>query len=581
MAEERAQRRLAAIVAVDVVGYSRMVQADEAGTIAALRTWRGVALEPLVAEHGGRVVKLMGDGALLEFASAVNAVECAVDLQGRTAESNDRLPVDRALVLRIGVNLGDIVVEGDDIFGDGVNVAARLEAMAEPGGICLSGKVFDEVSGKLDLEFETLGEVALKNMATPIRAYRLAKDGAEYGESLVPPIQAKTSIAVLPFANMSGDPSQQYFCDGITEDMITELQRFRSLSVTARNSSFRFRDGASDIKRVGRELGVRYIVEGSVRKAGDRVRLVTQLIDAETAAHLWAERYDRRMEDIFAIHDDISRSVVTTLWSAIDEAEIARARRKVPSQMAAYDYVLRARNVWFDWTAESNAEAHSLITKALEIDPRYSTAWSWLAWVHIEDWRSGRGDDPIQSLTLAEKAARKAIELDPHDYFSHWPMAFVLVRLRRYQEGLAEYEKTLALNPNDSRLLDDMSTALCLAGHPAKAIEQSGLAIQLDPLHPEWFFGNLGLAHYMLRDYDAAIAVMAGMVNIAHGSHLDIRAAAYAQAGLEPEARSTMSEFLRMRPNRNIRQTRNELPFRDPDDLEHFLEGLRKAGMPE
>ena len=270
------------------------------------------------------------------------------------------------------------------------------------------------------------------------------------------------------------------------------------------------------------------------------MRLVAQLIDAETAAHLWAERYDRRMEDIFAIHDDISRSVVTTLWSAIDEAEIARARRKAPSQMAAYDYILRARNVWFDWTVKSNAEAHSLITKALEIDPRYSTAWSWLAWVHIEDWRSGRGDDAIQSLTLAEKAARKAIELDPHDYFSHWPMAFVLVRLRRYQEGMAEYrEKTLALNPNDSRLLDDMGTALCLIGHPAKAIEQFGSAIQLDPLHPEWFFGNLGFAHYMLRDYDTAIAVMAGMVNIAHGSHLDIRAAAYAQAGLEPEARLT------------------------------------------
>lgn len=581
MTEERAQRRLAAIVAVDVVGYARMVQTDEAGTIVALRTWRSVALEPLVEDRGGRIVKLMGDGALLEFSSALNAVECAVDLQRRTAECNDLLPTDRALVLRIGINLGDVVVEGDDIFGDGVNVAARLEAIAEPGGICLSGKVFGEVDGKLDLVFETLGDVALKNMATPIRAYRVAKGSAELRENLVMPVHAKTSIAVLPFANMSGDPSKQYFCDGITEDVITELQRFRSLSVTARNSSFRFRDGASDIKRVGRELGVRYVVEGSVRKAGDRVRLVAQLIDAETAAHLWAERYDRTMEDIFEIHDDISRSVVTTLWSAIDEAEIARARHKAPSQMAAYDYVLRARNIWFDWTAELNAEAHALITKALEIDPRYSTAWSWLAWAHIEDWRSGRGDDPDHSLILAEKAARKAIELDPHDYFSHWPMAFVLVRLRRYQEGMAEYKKTLALNQNDLRLLDDMGSALCLIGHPAKAIEQFGLAIQLDPLHPEWFFGNLGLAHYMLRDYHTALAVMAGMVNIAHGSHLDIRAAAYAQAGLEREARSTMSQFLTLRPNRTIRQARNELPFRDLEDLEHVLDGLRKAGMPE
>lgn len=415
-------------------------------------------------------------------------------------------------------------------------------------------------------------------MATPIRAYRLAKAGAEYGESLVPPIQAKTSIAVLPFANMSGDPSQQYFCDGITEHVITELQRFRSLSVTARNSSFRFRDGVSDIKRVGRELGVRY-VEGSVRRAGERVRLVAQLIDAETAAHLWAERYDRKMEDIFAIQDEISRSIATTLRSAIDDAEDDRAGRKGPSQMEAYDYVLRARKIWFDWTEESNAEAHSLITKALEADPRYSTAWSWLAWVHIEDWRSARVDDPWQCLALAMRAARKAIELDPHDYFSHWPMAFVLVRSRRYQEGMAEYEKTLALNPNDSRLLNDMGTALCLVGHPAKAIAQLKLAIELDPLHPEWFFGNLGLAHYMSQDYDTAIAVMASMVNT--GSHLDIRAAAYAQAGFEPDARSIMSGFLELRPNSNIRQTSMEFPFKNPEDLEHLLEGLRKAGMPE
>jgi adenylate cyclase len=386
---------------------------------------------------------------------------------------------------------------------------------------------------------------------------------------------------VLPFANLSGDPNQQYFCDGTTEDIITELQRFRSLSVIARNSSFQYRDGAADIRQIGRELRARYIVEGSVRRTADRVRVTAQLIDAETAAHLWADRYDRDMTDLFAIQDEISRSIAATLWSALDDAEGNRAKRRAPSQMAAYDYVLKARSIWFSWTADSNAKARSLIDKALELDPQFATAWAWLAWVHIEDWRTFPTSDSQGSLALAVHAAKRAIELDPHDYFSHWPMAYVLLRSRQYEDALAEYEKTLAMNPNDSRFLDSMGLALCLLGQPDRAIAQLKLAMKLDPLHPEWFFGTLGLAHYMRREYAEAVGTMAKMRDTHGGSYLEIRAAAHAQLGHEAEAHACMEAHLKMRPQHTISQIVATFPFRNRTDLEHFLEGLRAAGMPE
>lgn len=580
MAEERTERRLAAIVAADVVGYTRLIETDEAGTLATLKARRKHILEPLVAKHRGRIVKFMGDGALLEFGSAVDAVQCAAALQILMAEANAAAPTEGAIVLRIGVNLGDVVIEDGDIYGDGVNVAARLEAMAEPGGICLSAKVLDEVGGKADAGFEDLGEIALKNKAKPVRVYRLLTGAAAPVTSPSAPAPVKPSIAILPFANMSGDLGQQYFCDGITEDILTELQRFRTLLVIARNSSFHYRDGASDVKAIGRALGARYLVEGSVRRSLDRVRITAQLIDTETAAHLWADRYDRNITDLFAIQDEISRSIATTLWSAIDIAEEQRAKQKNVRQMQAYDYVLKARNVWFKWTQESNVEAGSLITKALELDSQYATAWAWLAWVHIEDWRRFRSSDLERIFALALDAARKAIALDPHDYFSHWPMGYLLVHSRKYDEGIAEYEKALALNSNDSRLLDEMSVALCLVGRPSDAIAQLKLAIQLDPLHPDWFFGTLGLAHYVNRQYDKAIAAMTNVVTATDGIYLDIQAAAYAQLGMQAEARMTLAEHLRLRPDRRARLEAS-YPFKNPADFEHLLDGLRKAGLPD
>ena len=576
MAEER---RLAAILAADVVGYSRLMQHDEPGTLAMLRKQRKEVFEPLVAQHQGRIFKVTGDGMLVEFGSAVNAVQCAVALQQATAAANQDLPEDNRIVLRIGVNLSDVVVDGDDLYGDGINIAARLEGVAEPGGIVVSATVFDYVRNKVAARFESLGAQSLKNIAEPVLAYRIAGTPvvAAAGSR---PVADKPVIAVLPFANMSRDPEQAYFSDGIAEDIITELQRFRNLRVLARNSSFRYRDEAVDIRRIGRELGARYVVEGSVRRAGDAVRVTAQLIDAETAAHLWAERYDRGISDLFAIQDEISRRIVATVWSAVDAAEKERVVHKGPRQMAAYDYVLKARKSWFNFTKESNLEAGALIAKALELDPRYATAWAWLAWVHINDWRYDWVEDAEQSSVSAMEAARQAIALDPHDYFTRWPTAHLLIRARRYDEGLAEYEKVLALNPHDSRFLDEMSWALCAVGRPREAIALLERAIALDPMNPDSFFGSLGFAYYQLRDYDKALAAMAKLAHAPGGMNLEIRAAAYAQLGREEDARAAMMEVLKQRQGRTIR-TAARFPFKSQADLDHWLEGLRKAGLPE
>ena len=571
-------RRLAAVLAADVVGYSRLMQRDESGTLSALANWRRSILEPIILEWGGRVVKLMGDGVLVEFGSAVNAVQCALAVQDRTAQANEAEP-DCPIVLRIGINLGDVIVEGDDLYGDGVNVAARLQAIADPGGICVSGKVRDEMEGKLAAPFEDLGEQELKNMNQPVRVFAV-RAGTLDGSTTGPRRQhERASIAVLPFTNMSGDPEQQYFSDGVTEDIITELQRFRTLFVIARNSSFQYRN-ASDVKRAGRELDARYIVEGSIRRAGQHLRVTAQLIETEGGTHLWAERYDRDLVDVFAIQDEITRSIVMGLRLIIGGAEEKRAKLKGPAQMAAYDYLLQARELFFRWSREANSEALALLLKALRHDRDYAHAWASLAWCHVQDFRRSWSDDPELSFASAMEAAKKALALDPRDYFNHWPMAFLLVYSRKHDEGIGEYQKALALNPNDSGLLDEFAEALCLAGRPEEAIAQSQLAMRLDPLHPDWFYGTLGFAYYQMRKYEDAIAAMARMINTPGGMWLFARAAAYAQLGRAKEAEETMTEYLSQRPGRTLRKE-SMYPFRNPVDLEHLLDGLRKAGMPE
>ena len=374
------ERRLAAILAADVVGYSRLMERDESGTLTALTAMREEILQPLVDRHHGRVVKLMGDGVLAEFSSAVNAVACAVDVQGAMAAADADVPGDQRIVLRIGINLGDVMVQGTDLYGDGVNVAARLEAMGEPGTVYISGSIHDQVEGKLDIDFQDIGLQSVKNMAAPVRVYRIVPAAKAAGESRrskhdASPLPSKPSIAVLPFMNMSGDAEQQYFSDGITEDIITELSRFRQLFVIARNSSFQYRGQDVDVKRLGRELGVQYVVEGSVRRAGNRVRVTAQLIDAPTGHHVWAERYDRDLEDIFAVQDEVTRRIVTSIAPRLQSEETHVAGRKLPGDMRAYDHYLKAK-LLVDTPADVGdlERAREHCSAAIGIDPAYARA---------------------------------------------------------------------------------------------------------------------------------------------------------------------------------------------------------------
>ena len=359
MADERVHRRLAAIVAADVVGYSRLMERDEAGTLAALKARRRDVLDPLVARHHGRIFKVTGDGVLVEFASAVDAVQCAVDLQHGMAAANKDQPEDRHLVLRVGVNLGDVMVEGSDLYGDGINIAARLETLAEPGVILVSGTAHDHVRNKVAVDFDDLGAQNLKNMIEPVQVYRVSGTATPRSQAAVdkPLASSKPSIAVLPFVNMSGDPEQEYFADGITEDIITDLSRWQSLAVSSRNSTFQFKGKSVDIQRIGRELGARFLVEGSVRRMGERIRITAQLIDVETGNHLWAERFDRAMADLFAVQDEVVRTIVGTLVGRVYASGAERARRKPPSSMVAYDHVLRGNALPWDDLASADRKS--------------------------------------------------------------------------------------------------------------------------------------------------------------------------------------------------------------------------------
>ena len=408
------ERRLAAVLIADVVGYSRLLEEDEAGTLAALAQQRASILEPIVSAHAGRIVKLMGDGVLIEFGSAVNAVAGALELQRRMAEANEPLPKTRQIILRIGINLGDVIGEGEDIYGEGVNIAARLEALAEPGGTCISAKVHEEVHGKLNCTFEDMGEQTIKNIARPVRAYRLRPDKVIDGASPGRPalsLPDKPSIAVLPFQNMSGDPEQEYFADGMVEDIITALSRLRWLFVIARNSSFTYKGRAVDVKQVGRELGVRYVLEGSVRKAGKRVRITGQLIDASTGAHLWADRFDGELADIFDLQDQVTASVVGAIAPKLEQAEIERAKRKPTESLDAYDYFLRGMAAFHQLTRPSNDEALALFSRAIELDPDFASAYGMAARCYLQrkgfGWvdRSRTGDRRSRTAGAAGRRA--------------------------------------------------------------------------------------------------------------------------------------------------------------------------------
>ncbi len=574
MGEERAQRRLAAILAADVVGFSRLIEASEAMTLAALKDRRRNVLVPLVAQHHGRVVKVMGDGVLVEFASAVNAVACAAELQQRMEASNAGLAQDRRITLRIGVNLGDLVVEGGDLYGDGVNVAARLQAIAGPGQICVSGSVYDQVKRKLAMEFEDLGVQQMKNIAEPVSVYRVIPGmvGAPGEAKGMLPLPAKPSIAVLPFVNMSGEPEQESFVDGITEDLITDLSRDSALFVIARNSAFVYKGKPVDVRRIAQDLGVRYLVEGSARRAAGRVRINAQLIDAAAGDHLWAERFDRTLEDIFAVQDEVTGKIVEALAGRLT----AGPARNRPASLAAYDLCVKARGLYFQ-NGIAAREACYLLERAIAIDPNYAEAHRWLA---LNIFLASSFWDATLERQRGVSEAERAVAIDPNDAGNHWVLAIVLGHQRRFEEAEAEFEHTFRLDPNHADGWAMRSDLRVMAGHAAEAMEFVRKAFRLNPHPPGWYYWMLGQAQYIAGDSEAAVSTLRHPETYRTTSRRTL-AAALADLGRLDDARMEAELFMMSNPGFTISYWANWQPFQDDNTRRRFVEGYRKAGLPD
>jgi TolB-like protein/class 3 adenylate cyclase/Tfp pilus assembly protein PilF len=578
MADERVHRRLAAILAADVVGYSRLMEVDEAGTLAALKQRRKKVLEPLVSQHQGRIVKVMGDGVLVEFTSAVNAVECAIKLQQGIGDANAGSPEARRIVLRIGINIGDVVVEGGDIYGDGVNIAARLEEMAEPGGIFISRKVHEEVERKLALICDDLGEQSFKNISTPVRVYRVAGNGDLALASAALPLPAKPSIAVLPFTNLSADAEQGFFADGLTEDLITELSKAPGLFVIARNSSFTFKNRSVDVRRVAQELGVRYVLEGSARRAAGRIRINAQLIDArDGGGHLWAERFDRDLADVFAVQDEVVARIVEALVGKLAASKLRD--RKPPKSVAAYDLCVRGRFLYQRSMAEEGKEARSLFQQAIALDPDYAEAHAFLAMTHWFGWTNWfEPEDTHRPLAL--EVAQRAVALDPNDPWARMVLGFVLEYEHRYEESAVQIEAALRLGPNHADTYAANTDLLVMEGRPTEGIASIAQALRLNPHPPAWYYWLKGEAEYAARQYKECIATL--RLEATYGTpSRSILAAALAQLGRIEEARIEGRLFMAEFPNFRIETFLDTQAFRHKTDREHFADGYRKAGLPE
>jgi len=578
MADIRVQRRLAAILAADVVGYSRLMELDEAATLGTLKELRRTILTPLVGQHQGRVVKVMGDGVLVEFASAVNAVACAVALQQKIGEAGAGTPAHRRVQLRIGINLGEVVVEGGDIYGDGVNLAARLEEIAEPGCIVLSRKVHDEVGRKLALDYDDLGERSFKNIAAPVRVYRVAAAGVPASASEVLPLPAKPSIAVLPFTSMSADPEQEFFADGLTEDLITELSKAPGLFVIARHSCFAFKNKSPDVRQVAQELGVRYILEGSARRAASRIRINAQLIDArEGGGHLWAERFDRDVADVFAVQDEVVARIAEALLGKLAASKLPE--RKPPKNLEAYDLCVRGRFLYQRSMAEEGKEARRLFEQAVALDPEYGEAQAYLAWTHWMGWVNWfEPADPHRRLAL--EIARRAVALDPNDPFAHGVLAFVVRYEHAYEECSAEIEAALRLDPNNADIHAMWTDLLVMDGKPLEAADSIARALRLNPHPPAWYYWLKGEAEYASRQYEKAVATLRLAETYGTPSR-SILAAALAQLGRLEEARIEARLFMADYPDFRIESFLDTQPFRHRADREHFAEGYRKCALPE
>jgi TolB-like protein len=584
MAEKVFRRKLTAILSADVEGYSRLMDNDEAATIRTLNDYRQ-AMSNLIEQHRGRVVDTTGDNLLAEFTSAVDAVNCAVEIQRELAERNNKLPNERKMKFRIGVHVGDVVEEEDRIYGDGVNIAARVEGLAEAGGICISGSVYDQIENKLDFEYTFLGKQKVKNIARPVHVYRVQIESnvavPEANRTFESP--DKPSIAVLPFVNMSGDSEQEYFADGVTEDIITVLSKFRWFFVIARNSVFTYKNKPVDVKQVARDLGVRYVLEGSVRKAGNRVRITAQLIDASTGHHVWAERYDRQLEDIFAVQDEITQSIVTSVGPEFISAEMKRAQRKDVRSLDAWDYAMRASSHLSRYTHKDAIEAQRLLQKAIELDPMSTQAFCLLTLSHLLQEQFGWSESAAHSIKEAASAAQRAVALDDRDAWVHTALGLVDLVSKRYDNAIRRLERAIDLNPNLANAYGGLGQALSLAGEYEAAIKQINKAIRLSPRDPfiVIWLGHLGLAAFAEERYEDACEW--GLKIIQENPHFPgghrLLAASYGQLGRIKEAEAELKESFLLMPGMTADDVRKQVPFKNASIMERYIEGLRKAGL--
>ena len=623
------ERRLTAILAADVVGYCRLMEEDETGTHAALKTLHEELIQPRLTEHRGRIVKLMGDGILAEFHSVVEAVHCAVDLQVDIGERNASLPDGMPIKVRIGISLGDVIADGDDIYGDGVNVASRLEKLAEPGGIWVSQTVFDHVKNKTNLAFKDLGERQIKNISKPLQIYRVITEDASTGappaerttesapwkraaaaalaiiligagtvamwlrpwqpasvEDMSYPLPEKPSIAVLPFVSLSDDPEQASFSDAITMDIITDLSKFSSLFVIAANSTFRYKGQAVKPQEVGRELQVRYILEGSVQRSGDQLRINAQLIDAANGHHVWADRYDRPATDLFAVQNEIGRKIVGVIGPISDahgkllRSELDRLERTATENLEAYDHYLKGVVHYDKFSHQEHLLARREFERAIGLDSSYSKAIAKKAWTYLIEYWNDWGDDPKGALLLSRQTARAAVEADPGEADAHHALGAVRLFLGKHDLAISSFRKALELNPSGADLMMEFGWALSYSGQPDEALQIMDDAISRNPYYPGWYLWNRAWAYFVAQRYDQAIQALEERTPKTGFTHLML-AVNYAKVGREEDASASMSKFRALEPGYSITAAARTEPFKDQQDLAHYLDALRAVGLPE
>jgi adenylate cyclase len=591
MVTEGYKRKLSAILSADVKGYSRLIGQDEVATVKTLKEYREL-ISILVREHHGRVVDSPGDNVLSEFGSVVDAVESAVRIQKELNVKNAGLPADRRMDFRIGINLGDIIEEHERIYGDGVNIAARIEALADPGGICISGTVYDQVENKLSLAYDYLGEHALKNIKKPLRVYRIQMkaDAAAPDRGGELKLPNKPSIAVLPFVNMSGEPGQDYFSDGLTEEIITALSKISEMFVIARNSSFAYKGKPVQVQQVSRELGVQYVLEGSVRKAGSRLRITAQLIDATTGNHLWAERYDRHLEDVFDLQDEITRNIVVFLQVELTRGEQARVWHKSSRNLEALGHASKALDLFERFTKEDNARSRELFEQATQLDPTYAFAWTYLAWTYWIDASYGFSSSPSESGEKALELAKKSMAMDETQPDVHALWSTIFLCQGQHEKAIEAGKKALELGPNNACNTAILAQIMHCSGRGKETIELMNRAMRLSPYHPHWYLGTLALAYVMLGDYGTALEIARQQLDVVEKrklfgtglimSHL-ILAEVYIRLDRQNDAKKHAGEILRIAPGFSLGEFSKSTFYKDPAQLKNRLEVLRKAGLPD